>query len=62
MDIQNWDCLLNLENIYPKGYIYSVCFLLYNNNYYIATSNRITGSNFADSIKVYDFIGSKIKI
>ena len=50
-----------MENIYPKGYIYSACFLLYNNNYYIATSNRIAGSNYADSIKIYDFNGNKIK-
>ena len=60
-DINNLECLLNLENIYTKGFIYSGCFFQDTNNYYIAVSSRIAGEKTADIIKIYDFNGNKIK-
>ena len=60
-DINNLECLLNLEKIYSKGFIYSACFLQDNNNYCIAVSSRIAGEKTADIIKVYDFNGKIIK-
>ena len=58
----NWECILNLENIYDNGYIYSACFLNDNetNNSYILTSNCKTYGD-SDPIKVYDFNGHKVK-
>ena len=61
-DVINWECILNLENIYDNGYIYSACFLNDNdtNNSYILTSNCNTYGD-SDPIKVYDFNGHKVK-
>ena len=59
-NINNLECLLNLTNIYEQGFINSVCFLEdYINNIYIITSNF--NFNSFQSIKVFDFKGSKIK-
>ena len=58
---KSWDCILNLNNINTKGWIYSACFLKYNNNQnYIITSN-INWEGNSEHIKIYDFNGSKIK-
>ena len=59
-DVINWECILNLTNLYDNGYIYSACFLCYDNNSYILTSNC---NLYGDSgpIKVYDFNGKIVK-
>ena len=59
-DVINWECILDLTNLYVNGYIYSSCFLNYVNNSYILTSNC---NLYGDSgpIKVYEFNGKKIK-
>ena len=46
-------------HIYEDGYLYSACFINYNNNNYIIVSN--TNYCFPEPIKVYDFKGNKIK-
>ena len=56
-NMNNWECLLNLKDLYKKGSIYSAC-LLYNNN-----QNFIIASNFCiifQPIKILDFNGNKI--
>ena len=61
-DVNNWECLLNISNIYNNGFIYSSCFINdnNNNNNYILTSNyNLYGDS--EQIKVYDFNGQKIK-
>jgi len=56
-ETENWECILNLSNIYKIGYLSSGCFLNYKNNYYIVACNRIN----SDLIKIYDLKGDKIK-
>ena len=55
----NWNCLLNINNIYSKGIINSACFIFYENNNYIVTSNNFWPTS--DSIKIIDFEGKLIK-
>ena len=57
-NINNFECVLNLKKVNKKGEIFSSCFLIENNNYFIVTSNYCL---FNDPIKVYDFNGSIIK-
>ena len=59
-DTINWQCLMSISNIYDKGYLYSACFLSFNNDNYILTCNS---NLYGDSgpIKVFDFNGRKIK-
>ena len=58
-NIKNFDCLLNLKEINIKGCLYSACFLNYQNQIYIISTN----STFrAEPIKVFDLKGNKIKI
>ena len=59
-DIKNLKCLLNMENIYDCGTIYSACFINDNNQNYIITSNSDYPSNFG-LIKIFDFNGNKVK-
>ena len=59
-NINNFECLLNLKNINNIGILDSACFLNQNNQFYILTSNCNVNGN-AESIKVYDFNGAKIK-
>ena len=59
-NVNNWECILNLTNIYNHGFIYSACFLEINNTNYILTSNcNLYGDS--DPIIVYDFNGKKFK-
>ena len=58
-NINNFELLLNITKIYKAGYLESACFLNNENKYYIVTSNK--SNSFAESIKVYDFKGNKIK-
>ena len=59
-NIKNWNCLLNINNINNKGYLYSACFLNYNNQLYILSSNYNEDDN-CEPIKVYDCNGNKIR-
>ena len=56
----NWECILNLTNIYNSGEILSACFLNKDNEILIMTSNRQIGFS-SESIKSYNFKGEKIK-
>lgn len=56
----NFECILNLRNIFFNFISYSTCFLSHNNNNYIATC-IYNGSSAHESIKVFDFNGKKIK-
>ena len=59
-NIYNFECLLNLTNIYISPFLNSVCFLNYDNNNYILTSN-CNWSGISGPIKIFDFNGNKIK-
>ena len=55
----NMECILNIENIYDKGFLLSACFLTYNNQNFIITSNNgVLDNNF---IKIYNFKGIYLK-
>ena len=56
-DAKNWECLLNLENIYKKGYLSSASFLKNNNENFIITCN----SDYTELIKLFNFNGNKMK-
>ena len=58
-NINNFDLLLNINNINESGFLDSSCFLNDNNNIYIITSNV----NYLNSelLKVFDLQGNKIK-
>ena len=57
-NVNNFECLLNLKNIYQDGRLFSACFLNDNNNqiYIIASNNKIF-----EPIKVFDLKGELIK-
>ena len=59
-NINIWECLYNIVNIYKYGLIYSACFLNFNNNIYIVTSNYLFNKG-AEPIKIFDLNGKKIK-
>ena len=59
-NIQNMTCILNLKNVNNNGYLYSACFLNYNFQNFIVTSNYDEFS-YLEHIKVFDFKGQKIK-
>jgi len=71
-NIDNWSCILNLENIYTNGKIYSACFLNYNNELFIIASNihKESVRGFwkcelkylnPEPIKIYDLNGNQKK-
>ena len=57
----NLSCLLSIINANNTGLILSSCFLNYNDEIYIITSNRNWENNNIEFIKVYDLKGNKIK-
>ena len=57
-DIHNYECILNLSDIYNTGEITSACFLTYENNNYILSGDY---SIHRQPIKVFDFKGNLIK-
>ena len=57
-DINNWNCLINLQFVNERGYLFSAYFLNDNDKNYIATSNAIENP---EPIKIFDFKGNKIK-
>lgn len=50
--LNNFKCILNLENIYEGGCIYSACFITDNDKNYIVSSNYIDNLY---PIRIYDF-------
>ena len=58
-NITKCTCLLNINHINKKGQLLSACFLNHKNQIYILTSNKSFGDS--EPIKVYDFLGNKIK-
>ena len=63
-NINNWECILNINNINDSGYICSSCIINENNQNYILSSNYNMFENFHDSepIKIFNFKGEKINI
>ena len=59
-NINNWECIINLDNIYKTGNIFSSCFINDNNNIYIIVSN-CTLFKGSQPLKVYDLKGNLIK-
>lgn len=57
-DIETWECLTDITNIYKNGYLYSACCLTEDNKNYIATCNSAQNS---EPIFIFDFHGIKIK-
>lgn len=63
-DIFSWENILTLNNINIKNNLYSACFLNYNNQAYIVSSNGsfdIDIEEKVEKIKIFDFKGTKIK-
>ena len=59
-NINNWECLINIENINQSCDLYSACFLKDKNNNYIVTSHYHWGGQ-SEPIKIFDLNGIKIK-
>ena len=57
-DFNNLECLTDIVDIYKSGYLFTACFLKFNDIFYIITSNY---SENNDEIKVYDITGNFIK-
>lgn len=61
-DITNWEILVNIRNVNTKNLLLSACFLNFNNQQYILSSNvDLERKENAEPIKVFDFLGKKIK-
>ena len=57
----NFECLINIKNVNINGYLHSACFLKYNNQIYIISSNASNDYKIkSESIKVFDLKGNKI--
>ena len=59
-DLDDWNCILNINNINSIGNIKSACFLYDNNQNYIISSSCSDNPNI-EPIKVFDLNGNKIK-
>ena len=59
-NIRNMTCILNLCQINKIGFLYSACFMIFNQENYIITSNYDEYGN-SEYLKVFDFKGRKIK-
>ena len=59
-NIRIWECLLNIQNINKIGILKSSCFLKYNKNIYIITSNAIRDKK-PEPTKIFDLNHKKIK-
>jgi len=61
-DTSIWDNIINITNIYSEGLILSACFLKYNNQYFILSSNiDLNFDKIPEPIKIFNFEGKKIK-
>ena len=52
-NINNWECIINLNTINNAGFLNSACFLNYHNITYIITSNA-NQNGIPNPIKIYD--------
>ena len=59
-NVNNWDCIVDIKDIYKTGNIFSSCFINDNNNIYIITSNCTLFKN-SQPLKIYDLNGKNIK-
>ena len=59
-NFSNWECIINLNNIYKLGNIFSSCFINDNNNIYIITSN-CTLFKSSYPLKIFDLQGNLIR-
>ena len=61
-NVNNWNCILNLNNINNTGFLFSACLLRQNNEIYIITSNtnNTNNGNISEPIKVFNLNGQKI--
>ena len=59
-NFNGWQCLIDIQNVYSHGYLYSAFFLNKPNNFYFVTTNW-EESKFADSIRIYDYEKNIIK-
>lgn len=59
-NINNLECLLNLQNVNKEGFLFSACMLNSLGSNYIITSNCMWNSS-PEAIKVFDLNGKKIK-
>ena len=57
-NLNNWECIIYLKNIYLTGCLFSGCFINENKNIYIVTSNCADSS---DLIKIYNLQGEIVK-
>jgi WD40 repeat protein len=59
-NVNDWSCIINMENIYFNSKIISACLLFDNNDKYIISSN-INHYFILEKCKVFDFKGNKIE-
>ena len=59
-NINNFECILNIENIYNSGNLFSASLLKEDNQYYIITSN-LNFQDISHPMKVFNFDGQQIK-
>ena len=59
-NIKNMTCILNLKDVNKNGFLYSACFLNYNFENFIVTSNY-DEFGYCEYLKVFNFKGQKIK-
>ena len=59
-NLNNWECILNLENIYNNGNLFSACLLKELNKYYIIASN-LNFQGESQNMKIFDLNGQQIK-
>ena len=59
-NVNNWNCLINFQNINKEGVLDSACFLNIKNEIYILTSN-LNINGISEKINVYNLNGKKIK-
>ena len=59
-NIRDMTCILNLTNINKEGFLYSACFLCFNSQNFIVSSNYDEFGH-SEKLKVFDFKGEKVK-
>ena len=59
-NVNDWSCIINLENIYFNSKIISACLLFDNNHHFIISSN-FNHYFIPEKCKVFDFKGNKIE-
>jgi len=60
LNVNNWECICQLNNVNSSGWLESSCFLNNKEENYIVTSNYNILDN-PESIKIFNFKGKKIK-